>query len=141
MPPPRSAPRWPRSSPTARRPWWSRSSSDPMLRKAILAYGVVAVMGAILLAIAGIITGLVVVLFVNGAVVLAALLFERGRYRPSVSPDGPWQETAERFVDPTTGQLMKVRYNTQTGARDYVPVSPQPDPPPKGLGSQDKCEP
>ena len=95
-----------------------------MLRKAIMAYGVVAIIGAILLAIGGIITGLVVYLFVNGAIVLAALLFERGRYRPSVNPDGPWQETAERFVDPTTGQLMKVRYNPQTGARDYVPVSP-----------------
>jgi len=96
-----------------------------MLRKAIMAYGVVAIIGAILLAIGGIITGLVVYLFVNGAIVLAALLFERGRYRPSVNPDGPWQETAERFVDPTTGQLMKVRYNPETGARDYVPVNPE----------------
>jgi len=103
-----------------------------MLRKAILAYGVLAVVGAILLAVAGIITGLVVYLFVNGAVVIAALLFERGRYRPAVNPEGPWQETAERFVDPTTGQLMKVRYNPQTGARDYIPVTPHPDPPPHG---------
>jgi hypothetical protein len=103
-----------------------------MLRKAILAYGVLAVIGAILLALAGIITGLVVYLFVNGAVVIAALLFERGRYRTAGSPDGPWQETAERFVDPTTGQLMKVRYNPQTGARDYVPVTSHPDPPSHG---------
>jgi hypothetical protein len=103
-----------------------------MLRKAILAYGVLAVLGAILLALAGVITGLVVYLFVNGAVVIAALLFERGRYRPASSPDGPWEETAERFVDPTTGQLMKVRYNPHTGARDYVPIAPHPDPPPKG---------
>ena len=103
-----------------------------MLRKAILAYGVLAVIGAILLALAGITTGLVLYLFVNGAVVIAALLFERGRYHPAVSPGGPWQETAERFVDPTTGQLMKVRYNPQTGARDYVPISPDSDPPPQG---------
>jgi len=103
-----------------------------MLRKAILAYGVLAIIGAILLALAGIITGLVLYLLVNGAVVIAALLFERGRYQPVVSPDGPWQETAERFVDPTTGQLMKVRYNPQTGARDYVPIAPHPDPPPQG---------
>jgi hypothetical protein len=103
-----------------------------MLRKAILAYGVLAIIGAILLALAGVITGLVLYLLVNGAVVIAALLFERGRYRPAVSPDGPWQETAERFVDPTTGQLMKVRYNPQTGARDYVPIAPRPDPPPQG---------
>ena len=99
-----------------------------MLRKLILAYGVVAVIGAVVLALAGIITGLVLYLFVNGAVVIAALLLERGRYRPAVSPDGPWQETAERFVDPTTGQLMKVRYNPQTGERDYVPVEPPHQP-------------
>ena len=109
-----------------------------MLRKAILTYGVLAVIGAIFLALAGIITGLVLYLFVNGAVVIAALLFERGRYRPTVSPEGPWQETAERFVDPTTGQLMKVRYNPQTGARDYVPITSQPDPPPQGGGREDR---
>src|SRR5207302_4958286 len=95
-----------------------------MLRKAILAYGVLAIIGAVVLALAGIITGLVGYLFVNGAVVIAALLFERGRYRPTVTPGGKWEETAERFVDPSTGQLMKVRYNPQTGARDYVPVKP-----------------
>ncbi len=95
-----------------------------MLRKAILAYGVLAVIGAIALALAGIVAGLVFYLFVNGAIVLAAILFERGRYRPAFTPGGPWQETSERFVDPTTGQLMKVRYNPQTGARDYVPVEP-----------------
>jgi hypothetical protein len=95
-----------------------------MLRKVILAYGVLAVAGAVLLALAGIITGLVFYLFANGAIVIVAVLFERGRYHPAVSPDGPWQETAERFVDPTTGALMKVRYNPRTGARDYVPFEP-----------------
>jgi len=107
-----------------------------MLRKAILAYGVLAVLGAIALAVAGVVVGLVFYLFVNGAVVVAAVLFERGRYHPSVTPGGSWQETSERFVDPTTGQLMKVRYNPQTGARDYVPVSPLADPPPKGAGDR-----
>jgi len=97
-----------------------------MLRKAILAYGVLAVIGAIALALAGIVAGLVFYLFVNGAIVLAAVLFERGRYRPAFTPGGPWQETSERFVDPTTGQLMKVRYNPETGPRDYVPVEPHP---------------
>lgn len=102
-----------------------------MLRKAILAYGVLAIAGAIALALAGVMAGLVFYLFVNGAIVVAAVLFERGRYRPTITPSGPWQETDERFVDPTTGQLMKVRYNPQTGARDYVPT-PHPDPPPQG---------
>jgi len=97
-----------------------------MLRKVILAYGVLALIGAIGLALAGIVTGLVFYLFVNGAIVTAALLFERGRYRPTIAPGGKWEETGERFVDPSTGQLMKVRYNPQTGARDYVPLKPPP---------------
>lgn len=95
-----------------------------MLRKAILAYGVLAIIGAVVLAMAGIVTGLVFYLFVNGAIVVAALLFERRRYRAPVTASGPWQETGERFVDPSTGTLMKVRYNPQTGAREYVPIRP-----------------
>jgi hypothetical protein len=106
-----------------------RPSSSPrvlrrVLRKAILVYGVLAIAGAVALAVAGFLTGLVFYLFINGVIVVAALLFERGRYRPLVSAGGRWQETAERFVDPSTGILMKVRYNPQTGARDYVPVDP-----------------
>ena len=108
-----------------------------MLRKAILAYGVLAIVGAVVLALAGIITGLVVYLFVNGAVVIAALLFERGRYRPTVTPGGKWEDTEERFIDPSTGQLMKVRYNPQTGAREYVPVEPPPQPSAQGGGRLD----
>jgi hypothetical protein len=103
-----------------------------MLRRVILAYGVLAVIGGIALALAGVLAGLVFYLCINGVIVIAALLFERGRYRPTVTPGGKWEETGERFVDPTTGQLMKVRYNPQTGARDYVRIAPQPDPPPQG---------
>ena len=97
-----------------------------MLRKAILVYGILAIVGAVALALAGVVVGLVFYLFINGVIVIAALLFERGRYRPSLTPGGRWEETGERFVDPSTGQLMKVRYNPQTGARDYVPVSETP---------------
>jgi hypothetical protein len=99
-----------------------------VLKRLIIGYGVVAMAGAVILAALGIGATIVLYLFINGGIVLAALLFERGRYRPAVSPGGKWQETGERFVDPTTGQLMKVRYNPQTGVRDYVPL---PDPPPQ----------
>ena len=34
----------------------------------------------------------------------------------------PREATGERFLDPTTGRLMEVRYNPMTGQRDYVPV-------------------
>lgn len=97
-----------------------------MLRKAILIYGVLAIVGAVALAAAGVLVGLVFYLFINGVIVIAALLFERGRYQPKATPGGRWEETGERFVDPSSGQLMKVRYNPQTGARDYVPVSDTP---------------
>ena len=99
-----------------------------MLRKAIVVYAVLAILGAVALALAGVLTMLVLYLFGNGAIVLAAVLFERGRYRPPAPAGGSWQDTAERFVDPSTGQLMKVRYNPQTGERDYVALSPLPDP-------------
>jgi hypothetical protein len=100
-----------------------------VLKRVIIAYGIVAIAGAVVLAAIGVGSPIVLYLFVNGAIVIAALLFERGRYQPPVTQGGTWQETSERFVDPTTGQLMKVRYNPQTGARDYVPVTPHPDPP------------
>jgi hypothetical protein len=95
-----------------------------VLKRLIIGYGIVAVVGAVVLATLGVGSPIALYLFVNGVIVIAALLFERGRYRPRVTESGPWQDTAERFVDPTTGQLMQVRYNPQTGARDYVPVNP-----------------
>jgi hypothetical protein len=98
-----------------------------MLRKAIIGYGVLAIIGAVALAVAGVLAGLVFYLFINGVIVVAAVVFERGRYRPPASPGGRWQETGERFVDPSTGILMKVRYNPQTGAREYVPVNHLPN--------------
>ena len=107
-----------------------------MLRRLIIGYGLVAIAGALVLAILGVGTPIVLYLCVNGAIVLAALLFERGRYRPAITPTGEWQETGERFVDPSTGQLMKVRYNPQTGVRDYVPITPHPEPPPLGEGEK-----
>jgi hypothetical protein len=100
-----------------------------MLRRAILAYGVLAIIIGIVLVAAGAGAGVAIYVLVQGIVVIAALLFERGRYRPAATAGGEWQETAERFVDPSTGQLMKVRYNPQTGARDYVPVNILPNPP------------
>jgi hypothetical protein len=99
-----------------------------MLRRGIILYGMLALGGGIALALIGVGPSVVLYLVVNGAVVLLALLFERGRYRPTGSQPGPWQETEERFVDPSTGQLMMVRYNPRTGARQYVPApSTKPD--------------
>lgn len=66
-------------------------------------------------------------LLLNGVIVLAALAFERRRYRPAVdSARGHWQLTGERFVDPSSGRTMEVRYNPTTGERDYVEAGDQP---------------
>ena len=106
-----------------------------MLRKAILAYGVFAIALGAVLALTGVGPTLVLYVVVQGIVVIVALLFERGRYRPIGTERGPWQETDERFVDPTTGTLMKVRYNPRTGARDYQAAEPLPGSPPKAEGT------
>lgn len=58
---------------------------------------------------------------IQGAIVLIALLAERGRYRLRTSGDGSrWQRTAERFQDPSTGRWVAVEYNSTTGERRYV---------------------
>jgi hypothetical protein len=52
---------------------------------------------------------------------LGALLLERRRYRPQVhNAPGHWQLTGERFIDPSSGKVMEVRYNEITGERDYL---------------------
>ena len=66
---------------------------------------------------------LVVYLLVNAIVIIAGVLFERGRYEPKTeSAEHEWQMTGERFIDNSTGKLMEVRYNPKTGERDYVEV-------------------
>ncbi len=75
-------------------------------------------------------------LFVPGAILLAAVLLERTRYRSlhaertgdghgpgggePARPDGRFRPTDERFVDPTTGVRMRVWVDPATGDRRYV---------------------
>lgn len=77
------------------------------------------------------------VLFIPGAVLIAAVLLERTRYRslraersgdghgpgggePS-PPDQRFRPTEERFIDPTTTVPMRVWVDPATGERRYVP--------------------
>lgn len=61
-------------------------------------------------------------LCILGILIAASVLFER-RYRTSrAKPQDQWQTTDERFFDPTTGKLMRVRYNPRTGERSYEEV-------------------
>ncbi len=61
--------------------------------------------------------------FIIGAIVLVAVIFESSRYRPKIDRNAPgWEPTGERFVDPTSGKLLEVRYNPTNGERDYTEV-------------------
>jgi hypothetical protein len=60
----------------------------------------------------------VVVAIVLAGIVIA--LFGWDRYRGSrKSPDATSQPTTEVFIDPTTGERMRVWYNPSTGRREY----------------------
>ena len=75
-------------------------------------------------------------LFVPGALCIAAVVLERTRYRSlhaettgeghgpgggEPAPPAPrFRPTEERFVDPTTGVLMRVWLDARTGERRYV---------------------
>lgn len=93
-----------------------------MLRRFLIAYGILAlVVAAVLLFVARAPVILALYLAASGALIVGGILFERRGYHPRVDrTQGRWQATGERFVDPTTGQMMEVRYNPETGQRDYV---------------------
>lgn len=98
-----------------------------MLRWVIIGYGLLYLIGAaVLLFIVHATLWLALYLAVNGFILVSAVLLERKRYRTQVDrTQGHWQPTGERFVDPTTEQLMEVFYNPATGERDYREVTKQ----------------
>ena len=57
-----------------------------------------------------------------GFLMLAGLMFERYVYKPvgTAQPGLDWERTAERFVDPGTGQTVTVWYHPGRGERRYV---------------------
>ena len=93
----------------------------PTLHNFTLALGAVILIGGLL----GIVFGNFPpgwVFAVQGAFVVAAILFERFRYKPLVGkpPSGNWVRTTERFVDDETGKPVTVWVDPATGARSYV---------------------
>jgi len=97
-----------------------------MLRWVLIAYGVLCLIGAVVLLAAGVTTVLVIYLAINGILIAGGILFESSGYRSKVNRmQGQWQPTGERFNDPTTGQVVEVYYNPQTGERDYRESSHQ----------------
>ena len=95
-----------------------------MLRRWLIGLGVLyLVVGAYLLSI-HVALVLAIYLVVGGAVLAGSIVLERKGYRPRVDQArGRWQRTGERFVDPSSGRLVEVRYNPDTGERDYVDVN------------------
>ena len=98
-----------------------------MLRRGIIAYGLLYLIGAaVLLFIVHATLWLVLYLAVNGFILICAMLLERQRYRTRVDrTPGHWQPTGERFIDPTSERLMEVFDNPATGERDYREVTNQ----------------
>ncbi len=89
-----------------------------MLRTVIAAIGALALCAGIVLAAVPPHTGWGLLIF--GALVLLSLLFE-GRYRSgaAASAGSRFEPTGEKFIDPGTGQLVEVYYDSKTGAREY----------------------
>jgi hypothetical protein len=110
------------------------------LRRAVLAWGVLYLVGAAALAVRHLAPGLALYLAVGGVLLVAGIIGERSRYRPRVDlTRGAWQPTGERFVDPTSGHVVEVRDNPATGQRAYVDVDPAPTlarPPREGGGQR-----
>ncbi len=56
-----------------------------------------------------------------GMIALVGIVFERWRYRRLTGrPNGSWEATGERFLDPTTGEPVEVFFDPRTGERCYV---------------------
>ncbi|MEO5965919.1 MAG: hypothetical protein ABIR11_10680 [Candidatus Limnocylindrales bacterium] len=104
-------------------------------------FGMLLILGGIGIAsIAGPDGGLfsALMLFVPGALIIAAVILERTRYRSLHAeqsgdgygpgggephpPEPRFRPTGERFVDPTTGIRMQVFVDPATGDRRYVPL-------------------
>lgn len=95
-----------------------------MLRIVLIAIGILLIVGGLVTMRAGdygLAAG--VQFFIGGGFLLFVLLVEARRYGANKKPtQGPWEATGERFVDPSSGKLTEVRYNPQTGDREYVQV-------------------
>ncbi|MBY0317809.1 MAG: hypothetical protein K2X72_03700 [Reyranella sp.] len=96
-----------------------------MLRSVVLGAGVLMLVAGIIVAGFSLPGGLW--LLISGGVVTAGTLLERVIYKPLLreKPGAGWSKTAERFIDPDTGQAVDVFYNPRTGERQYVANEPE----------------
>ncbi len=92
-----------------------------MLRLLVVAIGVACLIGALFLAHVVWFAALELAIF--GVLVLAGTFLEK-HYRSRATAGRNWQSTGERFIDPSTGKRIEVRYDPSTGERAYV-VGPE----------------
>ncbi len=94
------------------------------MRAAILTVGILMLAAGVFLLDEGL--GISLWLFVVGGAITVGTLLERVVYKPLLrgSPGPGWVKTAERFVDPDTGQPVDVFYNPASGERQYVSQQP-----------------
>jgi hypothetical protein len=92
-----------------------------MLRIIVVLFGVGLIVGGFLMLAQGSdARSAAAAFFVMGALLVGGTIFEARRYRPSAAPGARYEDTGERFIDPTTGKLTEVRYDPATGKREYV---------------------
>ncbi len=100
-----------------------RAGKRSWLRRAVVGWGVLYLVVAAVLLTRQVAWPLALYLALGGLVLVAGIVGERSGYRPAVDPShGDWQPTGERFVDPSGGHLIEVRYNPATGQRAYIDV-------------------
>ena len=90
------------------------------VRMAALGLGGLMLVGAVIVLLSGG-GGAALPLAFWGAVIMAAVAFERWRYKPMVGAPGPgFEATAERFIDPASGRPVQVFVDPKSGERRYV---------------------
>jgi hypothetical protein len=92
-----------------------------VFRQLLLSLGLTIFLLGVFLIVIGLAIPFGLYLCVAGLILAFGILLERRGYRPRVNrASGQWRETGERFIDPVSGHLIVVRYNPETGERDYV---------------------
>ncbi|HLZ08613.1 MAG TPA: hypothetical protein VKT80_08505 [Chloroflexota bacterium] len=102
-----------------------------MLRRALIGVSILAVVVTVGLIVSGVGGSAAAFGWVGfqAAIILVAIVAERGRYRPPSTTSEGWIQTEERFRDPTSGEWLEVEFNPGTGERRYVPTQSPKDPP------------
>lgn len=91
-----------------------------MLRNIVFVIGICVLAASALAAATGAVGAWVPLAW--GAILAAAIAFERFRYKPleHAAPGLGWEKTPERFIDEETGKPVTVYIEKKTGERRYV---------------------